>query len=523
MLEYTGQFGLAGSLVGAILEACGIISLQNLIVQAEIYFRALGLLLFIVSVLIVFTKVATGGNLKQGLLLLLGPLLGLTALLTTVPVALDEKPSIGNVTLETGVLSFFGEAKDLKTLNLPLFVVIVNRVTNSISSQLSAFILSDKFRDMVVNSARDRLMSRILSAENIDASYRMLLTLSLSGDCAEMTSDDWELSRDKYKSAPPGSINAQLALQLKAKRDSLALKRHNLDKSILDYLTGLGQTPTPTPTCDEIWIYTRDASFKLADDMLDNSSIYRSEFPEITDIEWARILTDVKAKLSTTNNNAADLTEAYRILAAFILRNTFSNSANGVLSDSFAAHTDWKLERQDTGDWDLGSLQTNVNGIRTAVLRFAAAVPYVQGLCFYFLLVSYPFFCLLMIFPQKIGSLAIWASIWLWLCSWEIGFAIVSVVKDILWQFLPNIGDEVVGSDVVGTVSRLTNVNWDDPASMFTVLTAGSPEAHFQTYYGLIATLTLLVPVITGYCFQAASQFADILQRAWTPGGGRGK
>jgi len=235
MLEYTGQFGLAGSIVGAILQASGIISLQNLITDAQTYLRSLGVLLFIISVLVVFTKVATGGDLRQGLLLLLGPLLGLAALFTTMPVLLDNKKTQvmeggREVSVESGVLSFFGEEKKLDTLELPLFVVVVNRVTRSVTSQLAALLLSDSFIDQAAKSARDRLMSRLLGSENIDANYKMLLTLSLTGDCAEITSNDWELSRKKYATAPPGSINYQMAAQLRAKRASLALKRHRLNQ-----------------------------------------------------------------------------------------------------------------------------------------------------------------------------------------------------------------------------------------------------------------------------------------------------
>jgi hypothetical protein len=524
MFEYSGQFGMAGSIVAAILQASGLLSLQNILFQADIYLSALGSLLFVAGVIVFITKFAIDGNARQAILVLLGPTLALVCMFTTVKVLLKEPPAVDKVTLESGVLAFFGEEQDLKDIRVPLFIVLVNRVTSSVVKQLSDLILSDKLKDATVRAARDRLMSRILSAEHGDSSFRMLLTLSLTGDCAEITSNDWELGREKYRGVPPDSLNGRFAEQLRAKRDALAQKRHSLDKSVLDSLIAIGLTPNEKATCNEIWLYTRELSFKVADEMLSNASQYRAEFPELNDAEWLSALTQVKEKLSTSNANAAELTAAYRVLAAFILRNTFSKSAHGSLTGRIASHSDWMLERSDEGDWDLEGLNDNVNGIRRTIVRFAAAIPYVQGLCMYLLLISFPFFCLLMIFPQKIGALVTWASLWLWLLSWEIGFAIVSLVKDILWTFIPNIGDELLASQTGGLpVTRLSEVNWDDPANMFNLLTAAAPEQHFQTYYGLIAALTLSVPIVTGYCFQAAGQLTDIIQRAWTPGGGKGR
>ena len=526
MLEYSDQFGLAGYIVSAILQASGLLTLQNIIYQLGEYLSALGTLFFIVAVITFISKIALGGTFKQAILLLLGPVLALAFLFTTLPVSVSERttPSTDskttatneNPTLESGVLAFFGEANNLKEIQVPLFIIVLNKVSRSVITQITNFILSDKLKDAAVAAARDRLMSRLLIAEHVDSNYRLLLTLSLSGDCAEITSNDWELSREKYTQAPPGSANEAFASQLRAKRAALALKQHRLDQSVIDYLTGLGLTPVATPTCDEIWTYTRDASYTLAQSMLDPNSSFRSEFPDLTDDEWNQTLNFVKEKLSSASSTDTDWNDAYRVLAAFLLRNTLANSAQGALTSALDSHSDWMLPRQAEETSSIGSVESTVSNLTNYVQRFSAAVPYVQGLFFYLLLTSFPFFCILMIFPQRLSALATWASLWIWLLSWEIGFAIVSVVKEILWQSLPSVGDAIL--DTAGA-SRLDLIDWNDPASMFSILEIQSPEQHLQTYYGLVALLTLLVPIIMGYCFQAASQLADILSRGLRPGG----
>jgi len=516
VLEFSDHFGLAGSIVSAILQASGLITLQAILVQATGFIRALGALLFVVAAVVLISRVAMGGTLREGILLIISPILGLAVCFTTVTVNLEEQRKLDGVTIESGVTAMVGEAKNIKEIDVPLFIMVVNKVSRSVVNQLSSFILSDGFRSETVRAARDRLMSRLLLAENIDASYKLLLAKSLSGDCAQITSYNWELSREQYVDALPGSINANMAAGIRAKRNTLSLKRHRLHQREMDYLNGLGLSPVEAPTCDEVWLYTRDASYRLAQAMLDNASIYREEFPELTDSEWVDVLSFVKEKLAPENTTAVEWNQAYRILAAFLLRNTLANTAHGSSTDNITSRSEWKIERDDEDVETYSALNSGIDSIRLSVVRFSAAVPYVQGLCMYLLLASFPFFCLLMIFPRQVGALGIWVSLWIWLLSWEVGFAIVAQIKEILWASLPHVGDtflESTGAD------RLTTIDWADPASMFTLLNIESPERQFQTYYGLIAMLTLTIPIFAGYCFQAASQVADIISRAMRAGG----
>ncbi len=513
MFEYSDQFGLAGSIVSAILQAVALFTLADMLATIAPVFEKLGVLLFVVAAIGGITRVANGGDMRDALLLVLGPILFLAAMKSTVNVrVVTDSASNDRQKLTDGVVAMVGQARGAAAVDVPIVLWVFDRFSRTVIGTLVELLQTDAFQQATIRAARDRLMSRILAADKADPHFLMLLTLSLSGECAEITSLDWDLSQPRFKTAPAGTLDAALAQTKRTRRQYLSEKHQRLDNELVEYLTGLGVAAVGDPTCNEVWLYTQKLAFDYADQMLSNQSTLRSEFPELTNLQWMQALDFVKAKLAPENAPASDLTQAYKVLAAFLIRNSSSRSAHGAMSARLSGRPDWMLTQDPKEDATSEELGKSLDSARSIVVRFAASIPYVQGLCLYLLTVSFPFFCLLLVLPQRISSILTWMSLWMWVKSWDVGFAIVGLIREIVWQFLPHT------SEILG-INSLAAVNWADPASMFALLNADSPELQFQTYYGVLAMLTLSVPVVMGYCFHAATGMADVISRGFARGG----
>ena len=65
---------------------------------------------------------------------------------------------------------------------------------------------------------------------------------------------------------------------------------------------------------------------------------------------------------------------------------------------------------------------------------FAMIIPYLQGLLLYGLSIAFPFFALMLIVPGKAGAFITWMTLWAWVKSWDVGWALVAVIDDMLWN-----------------------------------------------------------------------------------------
>ena len=69
---------------------------------------------------------------------------------------------------------------------------------------------------------------------------------------------------------------------------------------------------------------------------------------------------------------------------------------------------------------------------------WALMVPYIQGVLLYILAIGYPFACILMLIPGWHKILMTWASFWLWVKLWDLGFAVVVSVERTIWAMMGN-------------------------------------------------------------------------------------
>ena len=95
---------------------------------------------------------------------------------------------------------------------------------------------------------------------------------------------------------------------------------------------------------------------------------------------------------------------------------------------------------------------------------------------------------------------------WVWIKSWDVGFAVVNSIRDILWQFMARQAAPVEAS-----------LNWSDPTTVFKVANQMDPLATLSIYQVMISALMISVPFVTAHlCLGATYLFKSFNQALQT-------
>lgn len=207
-------------------------------------------------------------------------------------------------------------------------------------------------------------------------------------------------------------------------------------------------------------------------------------------------------KVEVEMNN--EQTRLATILAGYLLKRTLVHDPRSNLLSDFAEHAGIQVGVFDTDQNDLkphekqditrrGKIQQYAESKRVGdVFTIAMVLPHMQGLGLYVLGLCFPFFALVVIVPGKASSFFLWMALWAWLKSWDVGFALIMVVDDILWEFMPK---SAVYLEHQG--SQGDSQGSFDPVSVFEMAFQGDHAYNLSTYYTLIGSLICAVPVVT--------------------------
>lgn len=113
------------------------------------------------------------------------------------------------------------------------------------------------------------------------------------------------------------------------------------------------------------------------------------------------------------------------------------------------------------------------------------AMPYIQGVCLYFLSMAFPIFAFLMLIPGRHSSFLLWMGLWFWIKLWDVGFAVVMLIDEVLFYLLPN-----------GPI--LSEEDLTKPGEAFKLILAEDPVYSIHTYYTIIGAFLAAVPPVTG-------------------------
>lgn len=499
-----GVVGMAGQLIAAVLETAGLYGQSQVLSNFAPVFSALGSIVYIWCIIGAIISFALFGNYRQASYLIMGPALFWWMLTTTQSVTatanifgdreghtpeqqinrLEQSTSPGQYQQQAQVSQFF---------------VLYDNFVSATVQELVRFLVDTANKEDMIYVARERVLTRVARAKASEPAFIELMNISLIGECARSLYLSLELGRPPLSNAAPGSADEVERQRKLTEFNQIKSRPVDLSPDIRAYLAAIGH-PLPAdtfPTCEQLWASTRTACHLYAERLLQPTPEELAD----TSIDWIRVYADVKALLKP--DSGAPDSKAIEVLAAFLLRNSIASTAHGKLTSQMAGHGTWHEHQkfQTFGTVASGAMA----GVRISIVYFAGSVPYIQGLLLYVLTCAFPFFTIFLLMPGRATSFFVWMTLWLWVKSWDVGFAFVAFMRDIFWKMMPQAG-------AVREADHFHELNWDDPATVFNVVHLNDPTSHLNTYYTVIGILTLAVPLVTAHLCLGASNLWNSLK-----------
>lgn len=123
--------------------------------------------------------------------------------------------------------------------------------------------------------------------------------------------------------------------------------------------------------------------------------------------------------------------------------------------------------------------------VKGEFFRVMLALPYIQGVALYFLAMSFPFVCFMLILPGRHNAFFLWMGLWLWVKMWDFGMAVVGVLGKVLDQLLPS-------------VNAFNPQDIKEIGPAFAAIFAGDPSYSVRMHWNILAVCIGAVPVLTG-------------------------
>jgi len=199
------------------------------------------------------------------------------------------------------------------------------------------------------------------------------------------------------------------------------------------------------------------------------------------------------------------------VIAGFLLRKELSRDPRGTLYSEFAESSGVGVSafqpQLTLTDSDRELLRENQAQYSTTVdaanklLALAYSLPYLQGVILFALATLFPFFVITTAVMRQGSGLLFWAGAWVWVKSWDIGWAVIMLIDQLLWEFMPHQAIYIpVRQGMNSPITVLESAYDTDPTYTLT------------TYYLLIGVLLIAVPTIMGQlCLRSARSLGVIL------------
>jgi len=149
------------------------------------------------------------------------------------------------------------------------------------------------------------------------------------------------------------------------------------------------------------------------------------------------------------------------------------------------------------------SRRYQTEGLQQGIFSWAFHLPYYQGVMLYLIAVAYPFFCFLVLFPGRAINILYVPLAWLWIKSWDIGFALVMVLERILWNLLPN---AKTSFDVFADQELPSGNFTPDLPDVLTETFRIDPTYDIHAHFNYVSMALMAVPPLTGYAILKGKQ-----------------
>lgn len=514
-----GQYnGAVSELVAATLQTKGMADQQKILDNFSSQLTDLAALIYLVSIMGAVGAMAVYGSYKKGMYLLIGPALfyfmidrRIEANGTKLRVGRNE---IANSPEEQrSFLNFIGqEANGGGFYRVSLAYGVYDSLVSAVVQDIVSVLLDTAGREHTRRVARERAFGWMLQQRGDNPGFVRLASAVLFGECAEMIQGYMNLGH-KYKSVlarQGGTLSPEDTAQLqaynaeKARIDAKWSGADNagrpgqvaLDQQLRIYLARyIGGQPNDYPTnasCKQSWDWMMAFAKLIAEKKLDKSDYLSARVNSDPNVDWDKVFADLRKALQGPNGNQ----DAVTILAAYILKNTLGSNTHWAMTQQIFSRVPFSQQKFNGIFSRLQAAESQGGFMK--IMYFAGTVKYIQGMLLYLLSVGFPFFAVLLILPGRATSFFVWGSLWVWVKSWDIGFALVHVARDILWQFV-----------VQGTNRERIDVDASLPHTVFSLIYSNDPLATENTYWQIVAILTCAVPFLTAHCCLGATNLYD--------------
>lgn len=138
------------------------------------------------------------------------------------------------------------------------------------------------------------------------------------------------------------------------------------------------------------------------------------------------------------------------------------------------------------------SVDYDTEGLKQEVFTTIMEMPYWQGTLLYLLGVMYPFWSLWLLIPGRATHWFILPLTWLWVKSWDIGYAMVMVFEKILWNLMPPAASTSINQNSIHDIREVALPD------IITEALKLDPSYNVHIYYWALSLLFTSVPTVTG-------------------------
>ena len=503
-----GLVGSVGNLVAAALQTAGFFFQSDILQRGTPLLTGLAVLSFVAAAVWAAYLFVIRASLLRGMPLLLGPVLFFFITRTVVatgPTRLQQGDRVSHTTAneQLQLLRQIGDPAFYGTIPKVSFVFAqLDRIVSTSIQRVVTFLVDTANKEDLLVVAREETLAKLFTTSAIEKDFLELISYGVMGQCAELTnriSERESLQRKLQEQQAwnqPSALETQTKLsQVNQRINALRESRFDIPESISRFVSSRGFSPEPPQNalCDDIYNWSWKGLQQIAEQKLNEATTPEENNSEIP---WQRVKEDVQRVLSSARPDMAT-----RVLAAYIFRKTLQERHHENMMSTLIEHSPMRQKDYDIRYRVLPLAEGQ--GSLMSMLHFIGIVPYVQGLLLFLLAAAFPFFALFLLMPGKMPSFLTWVYLWIWVKSWDIGFALIVGIRKLLWAM---IGQK--------SLPLLKNESLNDLASAFSIMNDFDPLANLGVYYTIIAVLMLSVPIVTAQFCMGAGEMLGAFRSA---------
>jgi hypothetical protein len=509
--------GAVGTLISAALQTAGVFAQAEILTTFQDGLKHLAALCYLASIVSGLVALAMFGNYRQGIYLLLGPPLFLYMITTTTAVGgtqlqTGDRIVKGSVQDQVKFLSRFAQStKFSQGAKVSYFFIGFDNVVSSVVQGIVSVIMDTKDNEDLILKGRERMFSWALRARVYDPSFIKLIAMGTFGECAEIIGKTQEILKHrvdpKKRSIEPDNLD-DIGKKLRDEYNELKqIPRFQLDPEVVQYVTTNVQTQQDyasyKASCADIWDLTHQVALKYAKDNL-NVENFLASGGQDSMTPWNKVEEEVQKTMAA----GGDLGQAQQILAAYMVKSAIRTTTHADMATGIFNRMPFNSDRRSEIFENVASQHAYAGFLKTEYI--ALAMPYIQGILLYLLACAFPFFAVFLVMPSRANTFLIWASLWIWVKSWDIGFALVVVARKILWLFVQAGPNKFAAGNVPNPGMAASPLDWTRPETIFAVIGDNDPLATQNTYFTIISMLTAAVPLLTAHCCLGATGLWDV-------------